>query len=155
MPEPADVVVIGAGQAGLSVSHELQRQGVPHLVLERGAIAQTWRQRWDSFCLVLPNWTLRLPGHDYQGPESDDMLRNDLVAFLESYAHGFGAPVRQGVEVHSLLARDGTGRFELETSEGVLQASSAVLAAGAYQRSHRPPRAAELPARIAVFDAGS
>ena len=156
MPESAEVVVVGAGQAGLSVSHELLRQGVPHLVLERGRVGQTWRTRWDSFCLVLPNWTLRLPGHAYQGPEPDDyMVRDDLVAYLEGYAHEFGAPVREGVEVHSLAAGDGSGRFELETSVGVLRPSTVVLATGAYQRSHRPPGAAELPAGLAVFDAGS
>jgi putative flavoprotein involved in K+ transport len=55
MSDRIDVVVIGAGQAGLAVSHELVRAGVAHIVLEKGKVAQTWRGRWDSFCLVTPN----------------------------------------------------------------------------------------------------
>jgi putative flavoprotein involved in K+ transport len=55
-------VVIGAGQAGLAVSHQLLSLGVEHVVLERDRVAETWRRRWDSFHLVTPNWTLDLPG---------------------------------------------------------------------------------------------
>ena len=156
MAEQADVVVVGAGQAGLSVSHELKRQGVSHLVLERGEVGQTWRGRWDSFCLVLPNWTLRLPGHHYEGPEPDEyMLRDDVVAFLENYADDFAAPVRSGVAVHSLERLEGSLRFALGTSEGPIHARSVVLATGAYQRPHRPAGASQLPAGTAVFDADS
>ncbi|MBW3613014.1 MAG: FAD-dependent oxidoreductase, partial [Chloroflexi bacterium] len=50
--EQVDVLVIGGGQAGLAVSHELARHGVDHVVLERGRIGQSWRDRWESFCLV-------------------------------------------------------------------------------------------------------
>jgi putative flavoprotein involved in K+ transport len=56
------VVVIGAGQAGLAVSHELSELGVGHVVLERARVGQTWRGLWDSFCLVTPNWTMNLRG---------------------------------------------------------------------------------------------
>jgi putative flavoprotein involved in K+ transport len=79
MTEQAEVVVVGAGQAGLSVSHELKRHGVPHLVLERGQVGATWRRRWDSFCLVLPNWTLQLPGGHYRGPRPDDYMLKDAL----------------------------------------------------------------------------
>jgi len=154
MAEEADVVVIGAGQAGLSVSHELTQHGVAHLVLERGEVGQTWRRRWDSFCLVLPNWTLMLPGGHYQGPEPDRyMPRDGIVSYLEGYAQGFGAPLRGGVEVRSLTPLDGASRFALQTSAGAIHARSVVLATGAYQRPHRPPGAAQLPARLAVLDA--
>jgi putative flavoprotein involved in K+ transport len=64
-----EVVVVGAGQAGLAVSHELTSLGVDHVVLERGSIGQTWRNRWDSFCLVTPNWSVRLPGRAYDGSD--------------------------------------------------------------------------------------
>jgi choline dehydrogenase-like flavoprotein len=60
--ESVDVVVVGAGQAGLSLSHELSRADVEHVVLERGRVGQAWRTRWESFCLVIPNWTVQLPG---------------------------------------------------------------------------------------------
>lgn len=67
MTEAAELVIIGAGQAGLSLSHELSGAGIEHLVLDRGRVAQSWRGRWDSFCLVLPNLDRRaarrrLPG---------------------------------------------------------------------------------------------
>lgn len=51
-----DSVVVGGGQAGLSVSWHLKRAGREHLVLDRGRIGDTWRGRWDSFRLVTPNW---------------------------------------------------------------------------------------------------
>ena len=53
--DPVDVVIVGAGQAGLAVSRELTQAGVAHVVLERGRVGQSWRGRWDSFCLVTPN----------------------------------------------------------------------------------------------------
>ena len=69
MSTDADVVIVGAGQAGLSLSHELTGAGVEHLVLERGRVGETWRGRWDSFCLVIPNWTVQLPGGRYRGDD--------------------------------------------------------------------------------------
>jgi putative flavoprotein involved in K+ transport len=147
----ADVVVVGAGQAGLAVSYELTRAGVPHVILERGQIGQTWRGRWDSFCLVTPNWTVQLPGRGYDGDDPDGyMQRDEIVAFLERYAAGFDAPVRGGVAVTSL--RRANGGFVLETPGGAIESSVVVLAAGAYQRPHRPAGAATLPADLLQID---
>src|SRR5688500_470600 len=102
MAERVDVVVIGAGQAGLATSHELTEAGIEHVVLDRGRIGQTWRTRWDSFSLVSPNFVINLPGGAYQGDEPDGFLLRDMfVSYLESYARSFGAPVREGVEVQS------------------------------------------------------
>ena len=78
MSEPG-VVVIGAGQAGLSVSHELSAAGVDHVVLERGRVGETWRGRWDTFCLVTPNWTVRLPGGAYAGDDPDGFMPRDAI----------------------------------------------------------------------------
>jgi putative flavoprotein involved in K+ transport len=150
MSERAGVVVVGAGQAGLAVSHELSGAGVEHVVLERGRVAQTWRERWDSFCLVTPNWSLRLPGHAYDGDDPDGfLLRDGVVEHLERYAEG--APVRAGVDVTALRPADGGG-FELETSAGPLAARAVVLATGAYQRPHRPAAAASLPDGLLRLD---
>src|SRR6478752_5865371 len=100
MTERANVVVIGAGQAGLSISHELSARGVEHVVLERGGVGETWRGRWDSFCLVSPNWATQLPGHPYDGDDPDGYLpRDEIVAYLERYAGGFEAPLRTGIRV--------------------------------------------------------
>ena len=80
MPERIGTVIIGGGQAGLSVSRELAQAGVGHVVLERGRVGQSWRGRWDSFCLVTPNWSVQLPGHPYDGPDPDGFMpRDELV----------------------------------------------------------------------------
>ena len=152
MSDRADVVVVGAGQAGLAVSHELTRAGVAHVVLEKGRPGQTWRGRWDSFCLVTPNWSLQLPGHAYDGDDPDGFMpRDEIVAYLERYAASVDAPVREGVAVTSLHARS-DGGFLLETSTGPIAAESVVLSTGAYQRPHRPAGAATLPADILQID---
>jgi putative flavoprotein involved in K+ transport len=151
--EQQGTVVVGAGQAGLAVSRELTHAGIEHVVLERGRLGQTWRGRWDSFCLVTPNWTVQLPGHLYDGDEPDAFMPRDaIVAYLERYAARFAAPVREGVAVNSLEHRRGGG-FLLETSAGQISARRVVLCTGAYQRPHRPPAATSLPAGLTQLDA--
>ena len=151
--ERLDVAVVGGGQAGLAVSHELSARGVEHLVVERGRVGQTWRDRWDSFCLVTPNWSVQLPGGAYAGADPDGfMARDEVAGHLERYAASFGAPLREHVEVTSLTAAP-QGGFRLITSGGVLRADRVVLATGAYQRPHRPAGAATLPAGLHQMDA--
>ena len=95
----ARVAVIGAGQAGLAVSHELATLGVEHVVFERARVGHTWRGRWDSFCPVAPNRTMSLPGFAYAGEDPEGFLpRDEIVGYLERYASSFGAPVQEGVE---------------------------------------------------------
>src|SRR5678815_5037115 len=111
------VAVVGAGQAGLATSCELTRVGVEHVVLERGRIGQTWRDRWDSFCLVTPNWSVQLPDGNYDGGDPDGfMARGQILRLLERYAAGGQAPVRENVSVDSIEALD--GEFVLGTSAG-------------------------------------
>ena len=152
MPERIGTVVIGGGQAGLSVSRELTQAGVEHVVLERGRVAETWRGRWDSFCLVTPNWSVQLPGHPYDGDDPDGFMpRDELVAYLERYAAAVEAPVREGVEVSSLRQHP-DGGFALQSSAGEIVASNVVLSTGAYQRPHRPAGAATLPGDLLQID---
>ena len=147
-----DVVIVGAGQAGLAVSRELTRAGMAHVVLEKGRVGQTWRGRWDSFCAVTPNWYLQLPGQHYDGSDPDGfMLRDELVAYLERYAAGSRAPVREGIEVSS-LEPDHHGGFLLQTASGQIAAQTVVLTTGAYQRPHRPRASATLPADLLQID---
>ena len=154
MADEVEVVVIGAGQAGLATSHELTQAGVEHVVLERDRVGETWRHRWDSFCLVTPNWTLQLPGHPYDGDDPDGFMpREEIVEYLERYAAKLSAPVREGVGVTS-LSPGADGGMQLETSEGPVEARAVVVATGAYQRAHRPPAAAALPADLLQLDAG-
>ena len=107
--ERIGVAVIGAGQAGLAVSHELTGAGIDHVILEEGRIAEAWRRRWDSFCLVTPNWSVDLPGFPYDGLDPDGfMARDEITAYLERYARSFDAPVRTGRQ-RSDAVRGGTG----------------------------------------------
>ncbi|WP_051942893.1 NAD(P)-binding domain-containing protein [Streptacidiphilus rugosus] len=152
-PEEHDVVIVGAGQAGLSIAHELAQADVEHVVLERGRVAQSWRRRWDSFCLVIPNWTVRLRGAPYTGSDRDGfMARDAIVDHLVRYAAGGRAPVREGVEVTRVDADPESG-FRLATSDGLLRARKLVLASGGYQRPHRPAGWRSLPPSVVVFDA--
>src|SRR5262245_47917862 len=148
MADDVDVAVIGAGQAGLSLSSDLTQTGVDHVVLERGLVGQAWRGRWDSFCLVTPNWTVRLPGGGYRGDDPDGFLPRDaIVDHLVGYASSIRAPIREGVEVTDLGPTD-EGSFLLRTSSGDLRARDVVVASGAYQRPHRPDGAGTLPASL-------
>jgi putative flavoprotein involved in K+ transport len=156
MTDHLDAVVIGAGQAGLAVSRELRRDGVAHIVLERGQVGQSWRGRWDSFCLVTPNWSVQLPGHPYDRDDPDGFMpRDEIVAYLERYAAGCDAPVRAGVEVTSMRPRGAEGGFLLDTSAGRLAAGTVVLATGTYGRPHRPAAADTLPGDLVQVDVDS
>ncbi len=153
MIERSPVVVIGAGQAGLSVSYYLKQRRIKHVVLEQARIAEAWRsKRWDSFCLVTPNWQCRLPDFPYRGAEPDGfMLKDEIVAYIEAFAAGFQAPVREGVSVRKVSrARDG---YLLETTGGRLLAGQVVVAAGAYHRPVLPHGAAEIPGDVVQLHA--
>src|SRR6516165_11445045 len=127
MSEMVPVVVVGGGQAGLSVSHELRARGVEHVVLERGRVGQTWRDRWESFCLVTPNWSVQLPGGAYAGDDPDGFMpRDDIVRHLETYAATFAAPVREGVEVISLDDLP-DGGFRLRTNRAIAQVATPAI----------------------------
>lgn len=146
------VVVIGGGQAGLAASAQLKARGVEHLVLERDRVAEAWRsQRWDSFCLVTPNWQCALPGFHYArefgGADPDGfMLREEIVRYIEAFRDHIGAPVIEGVEV-TRLRRMGD-IFAIDTSAGPLRAASVIVATGGYHRPKIPGFAKALPDRI-------
>ena len=147
------VVVVGGGQAGLSVAHCLQKRGLRPLVLERHRIGHAWaRQRWDSFCLVTPNWQCRLPDFPYDGDDPEGFMgREEIVRYVQRFADHIQVPVREGVAVRRLQA-SGAG-FLLTTDEGAIEADQVVLATGGYHRPKRHPFAARLPERILQIDA--
>lgn len=138
-----DVVIVGGGQAGLAMSQRLTERIVPHVVLERERIGHEWRaRRWDTFCLVTPNWQCRLPGFPYPGDDPDGfMLRDQIVGYLEAYAASFDPPIEEGVAA-TRLRRLPNGVFEVTTDAGVITADQVVLATGPYQVPN-VPRAAE------------
>lgn len=144
MPE-LGTIIVGAGQAGLATSHELTQLGEEHVVLERGRIGESWRNRWDSFCLVTPNWSVQLPGFPYDGNDPDGFMpRDEIVAYLERYAASFDAPVKTGTDITSVERRNGAG-FVVRTAEDDWYSENLVLATGAYQKPTRPHGADTLP----------
>ncbi len=146
--EHVRAVVIGAGQAGLAASHELTIRGVEHVVLEAGAVGQTWRtRRWRSFRLVSPNWLNRLPGQWYEGPDPEGFFDTaEVLAFLEEYAASFGAPIRPATRVID-LDRDGD-RFRVGIEGAAIEADAVIVATGAFGDASIPALASALPAGI-------
>src|SRR5689334_18697984 len=131
------------------MSWHLRQRGVDHVVFERDRVGHEWRERrWDSFCLVTPNWQCDLPGFKYDGDDPDGFMPgSEVVAYLEKYAASFAPPLREGVAV-TRLRRSAAGHFELETSEGPYTADQVVVATGPYHEPAVPRIAERLPAGI-------
>jgi putative flavoprotein involved in K+ transport len=148
------VVVIGGGQAGLSASYYLKQRGIEHRVLEQHGLAHEWRhRRWDSFCLVTPNWQCTLPGYPYAGPEPKGfMLKDEIVRYIEGFAASFGPPLEEGVRVER-LAPEADGGYALDTSAGPCRADQVIVAVGGYHRPIVPRMAERLPSALLQLQA--
>lgn len=144
-----DVVVIGAGHAGLSMSYMLNQHDVDHVVLERGEIANSWRrERWDSLKLLTPNWQTRLPGQAYSGPDPDGFSPvSELIRFLDDYAGKTGAPVHTNTRVTSVGREQ--GHYRITTDRGNWLCRAVVVATGACNTPSIPAVAADAPGNIA------
>jgi putative flavoprotein involved in K+ transport len=150
MAEFRDTVVIGAGQAGLAASYYLTQQGRDHVVLEKSRVGESWRTgRWDSFTLVTPNWTLRLPGFPYRGGDPDGFLtRDEVVEYLEGYVALFDPPLRLGMAAKSVEQGTNGGRYIIQTDSVPLEASNVIVATGMFQRPRIPSFGSRLPGQI-------
>jgi putative flavoprotein involved in K+ transport len=133
--EHVETLIIGGGQAGLTMSHMLSRFGCPHLVVERGRIAERWRsERWDGLRFQFPNWSVKLPDFPFPCEEPDGFATSgEIVAYLEGYAQLVKPPIRCGVEVTG-LRRSSDGAILVQTSAGPIAARNVVIATGPYQR---------------------
>lgn len=138
-----DTLVIGGGQAGLSVGYHLARRGVPFLILEaRARIGDAWRERWDSLRLFSPARYDGLDGMPFPAPAWTFPTKDEMADYLERYAERFALPVRTGVRVERLTREN--GRFRVETTDGRFDARAVVVAMSDYQRPRRPDFAAAL-----------
>lgn len=143
------VAVVGGGQAGLSASYHLRERGIDHIVIEANRVGCEWRERrWDSFCLVTPNWQCKLPGFPYRGTDPDGfMTRDEIVRYLEDYAAFVRPPLVEGVRV-TRLRRGVPGPFELTTTAGALTADQVIVATGPYHGPAIPRMAERLPSHV-------
>lgn len=138
--EEVEVVVVGGGQAGIAMSEHLGNASVPHVVLERGRIAEKWRSgRWDSLVANGPAWHDRFPGLEFDGDPESFVPKDRVADYFGAYAQKIGAPVRCGVEVTSVQKNHGAPGFRVETSDGTIDARFVVAATGPFQRPAIPP----------------
>ncbi|MDQ0822451.1 putative flavoprotein involved in K+ transport [Arthrobacter sp. V4I6] len=134
--QEVEVLVVGAGQAGIAMSEHLSERGFAHVVLERDRIAERWRSmRWDSLVANGPVWHDRFPGLEFTEHEPGAFASKEQVAdYLVAYAEKINAPVRCGVEVKSVRRNVGAPGFEVQTSDGDFKARYVVAATGPFQK---------------------
>ena len=139
MTEQVEVLVVGAGQAGIAASEHLGAHGIEHVVLERGGVAERWRsQRWDSLVTNGPVWHDRFPGMEFPGDPDGFAGKEQVADYFAAYAQKIAAPVRSGVEVTSVRRHDGRPGFAVATSAGAFDARFVVAATGPFQRPVLP-----------------
>lgn len=151
MSRQIETVIIGGGQAGLATSYYLTQRGREHIVLEQAVQAgSVWRnERWDSFTLVTPNWSFRLPGAEYQGSQPDGFMpRDEIVACFEQYVERFQLPVQYGVRVSSVEQDPASQGFLVRTEKALWETQNVVMATGSFQRPKIPSFSADLSADI-------
>jgi putative flavoprotein involved in K+ transport len=146
------VAIIGAGQAGLSVSWYLSQEGIDHVVLEAQTPVHAWADsRWDNFTLVTTNWHCRLPGYTYEGPDPDGfMTRDEVIAWLAGWLDTFDAPVRTHTRVTRLRNNGGGFDLALHTAAGdeTLTCEHTVVATGGYPLPVTPAFARSLDRNV-------
>jgi len=147
------VVIVGGGQAGLSTAWCLKQKGIESIVFERHDAFHSWRRnRWDSFCLVTPNWQCRLPDfyydREYGGTDPDGfMLKDEITAYLDAFAEKTRPDLREHVTVTRVAPRTGGG-FDVETSAGHWTCDQVVIATGGYDMPIEPAYAQNLSPEI-------
>lgn len=148
-----DTIVVGAGQAGLSLSYYLTRLGRRHIVLERGRVGGQWLARWDSLSLLTPNWLNRLHGGEPHADTHGFLPAPAFAAYLRRYARSFGAPVHERASVRGVTHTH--GGFEVETERGSWQAHNLVLATGHAAEPRVPAVSRAVPSRVAQMHASA
>ena len=153
LPDDVDVLVVGAGHAGLAISGLLSEAGREHVVVERrDTLGGSWQDRWDEFTLVTPNWTSSFPGWAYHGGDPDGFMgRDEIAARVARYAGVVGAPVVLGTEVQRLAPR--AGGFRVTTNRRELSARQVVVATGSYHTPRTPRLAEHVSGRVTQLHA--
>ncbi|UOM32995.1 NAD(P)/FAD-dependent oxidoreductase [Acuticoccus sp. I52.16.1] len=133
--EKTDTLIVGGGQSGIAMSEHLTAMGIPHIVLERGRVAERWRsQRWDSLVANGPAWHDRFPNLEFDDVGPDVFPPKERMArYFDDYARMIDAPIRTEVEVTRVTRCPGRPGFIAETSQGAIEAQRVVAATGPFQ----------------------
>ncbi|HKG67112.1 MAG TPA: NAD(P)-binding domain-containing protein [Solirubrobacteraceae bacterium] len=146
--ERIETVVVGAGQAGLSVGHHLAKRGRPFVILHANErVGDNWRRQWDSLRLFSPARLDGLPGMPFPAPGWSFPTKDETADYLERYAERFELPVRGGTRV-ARITRGGDGGYVVDCDDGPIAADNVVVATGTFGRPSTPPFAGELDPRI-------
>lgn len=148
--ERHEVVVIGAGQAGLAAGYHLAQRGIEFVILEAGArVGDVWRERYDSLLLYSPARYNGLPGHPFPLGRNVFPTGSQMGDYLEAYVARHGLPVRTAVRVDSLhAAPDASDGYLISAGPRTYGANQVIVATGAFQRPHVPEFAGQLDPRI-------
>jgi putative flavoprotein involved in K+ transport len=145
--EKFDVIVIGGGQAGLSVGYHLARAGARFVILDANErIGDSWRKRWDSLRLFTPAKFDGLDGMPFPAPRNNFPSKDEMADYLEAYALHFQLPVRNGVRAQRLFKR--RGRYVVTAGTLEMEAEFVVVAMAKYQRAKLPAFAAQLSSDV-------
>lgn len=132
--EKVEVLIVGAGQAGIAASEHLASYGVPHLIVERGRIAESWRSgRWDSLVANGPAWHDRFPNMEFSSDMDGFPGKEEVADYFVAYSDKIEAPIRCGVEVRQVTRNKDRAGFRVETSAGPIEAGNVIAATGAFQ----------------------
>jgi putative flavoprotein involved in K+ transport len=145
--EYVETVVIGGGQAGLAVGHELAKRGRRFVILDaHPRVGDAWRRRWDSLRLFTPARYCGLPGMPFPASGGAFVTKDDMADYLEDYARHFDLPVRTNTRVDR-LEREGE-RFRITAGEMTLEADNVIVAMANFQQPKPPAFATKLDPRI-------
>jgi len=151
--ERFSVVIVGGGQAGLSVGYHLARRGISFVILDSAQrTGDSWRRRWDSLRLFTPSHLDGLDGMPFPAPAGTFPTKDEMANYLEAYAQRFGLPIRHGMQVDR-LSRAGAG-YRVQAGDAVFEAEQVVVAMANYQKPSLPEFAPDLDAGIVQFHAG-
>ena len=145
--ERYETVIIGGGQAGLSVGYHLQKRNRSFVILDASArVGDSWRQRWDSLKLYSPAFRDGLPGMPFPAEQIAYPTKDEFANYLEAYAARFELPVRSRVAVDAVTKQD--GKYGIRTGGISLEADNVVIATGVFKKPYTPEFAGELDPSI-------
>nr|EEK66750.1 Uncharacterized oxidoreductase czcO-like protein [Bacillus wiedmannii] len=142
-----DLIIIGAGQAGLAMGYYLKQEGYNFLLLEAGnRIGDSWRNRYDSLRLFTPREYSNLPGMIVKGEGNGFPCKDEMATYLEEYARHFTLPVQLQTEVFKIKKEKDI--FELHTPTEILQSKKVVIATGGFQQPYIPSFSQHLSSHV-------